>query len=105
MCVGDDAGLLVRARKGDQTGFSELFGRHQRAIYRYAAHMCGPIAADDVVQETFLAVLGQGGRSDPPRREVIGYLLGIARHFVMKRLTFTGETALDDDVERAVSTE
>ena len=105
MCVGHDGGLLLRARKGNQEAFSELFGRHQRAIYRYAAHMCGPIAADDVVQETFLAVLRQGGRSDAPRGEVIGYLLGIARHFVLKRLTFAGETALDDDVERAVSTE
>src|SRR5207245_2613708 len=105
MCVGDDAGLLLRARKGNQEAFSELFRRYQRAIYRYSAHMCGPIAADDVVQETFLAVLRQGGRSEPPRGEVIGYLLGIARHFVLKRLTFAGEPALDDDVERAVSSE
>jgi RNA polymerase sigma-70 factor (ECF subfamily) len=61
-----------------------------------------------VVQETFLAVLRQDARQDPPRGEVRSYLLGIARHFVLRRLGAkyraaasdslddAGETALDD---------
>jgi DNA-directed RNA polymerase specialized sigma24 family protein len=32
----DDADLLKRARRGDEDAFSQLFGRHQGAIYRYA---------------------------------------------------------------------
>jgi RNA polymerase sigma-70 factor, ECF subfamily len=81
----DDARLLEQARRGNGTAFSELFGRYQRAVYRYAAYMCGLEFADDIVQETFLAVLRQSNRSNPPQGPVIGYLLGIARHLVWKR--------------------
>lgn len=35
----DDAGLLERARRGDELAFSQLFERYQRAVYRYAVHM------------------------------------------------------------------
>ena len=82
----DDAELLERARRGDENAFSQLFGRHQGAICRYAVHMCGPEAGDDIVQETFLAVLRQRGRTDAPRTTVAGYLFGIARHLVLQRL-------------------
>jgi len=94
----DEAGLLDRARKGDEGAFAELFERHQRAIYRYAVHMCGRDAGDDIVQETFLAVLQQRGRIDTPRGPVIGYLLGIARHRIWKRLAALPPAAepLDD---------
>ena len=87
----DDAGLLERARRGDEAAFSELFARHQRAIYRYAVYLCGPDAGDDIVQETFLAVLRQTARQDTLRGTVAGYLLGIARHLAMKRLGSRGE--------------
>src|SRR5215831_10817732 len=58
--VGNDESLLERVRQGDETAFSALYERHQRAIYRYAMHMCGPAAADDVVQETFLVLIRDG---------------------------------------------
>jgi RNA polymerase sigma-70 factor (ECF subfamily) len=48
--------------------------------------MCGWDAADDVVQETFLAVLRRAGQYDAARGSVANYLFGIARHFVLKRL-------------------
>jgi RNA polymerase sigma-70 factor, ECF subfamily len=82
----DDIELLERARRGDEPAFSRLFARHQRTVYRYAAHMCGRDQADDIVQETFLVVLRQGERRDAPRSAVGAYLLGIARHLVLKRL-------------------
>jgi RNA polymerase sigma-70 factor (ECF subfamily) len=81
----DDAGLLARARTGDETALSQLFARHQRQVFRYAAYMGGPDAADDIVQETFLAVLRQKGRSDSLTGSVAGYLIGIARHLIMKQ--------------------
>jgi RNA polymerase sigma-70 factor (ECF subfamily) len=82
----DDAELLDRARRGDEAAFAHIFARHQRSIYRYAAHMCGREMADDVVQETFLVVLRGLHRYDPDRSPVAGYLFGIARHVVMKRM-------------------
>jgi len=82
----DDPELLARTRKGDEGAFVELFARHQRAVFRYAVHMCGREAADDIVQEAFLALLRQLDRYDPNRGTLVGYLLGIARHHVFKRL-------------------
>jgi RNA polymerase sigma-70 factor, ECF subfamily len=87
----DDAGLLERARRGDEDAFSQLYARHQRAIYRYAVYLCGQDAGDDIVQETFLAVLRQTARLDTLRGTVAGYLLGIARHLAMKRLGTRGQ--------------
>jgi len=98
--VDDDSGLIERARRGDEEAFSRLFARYQRVIYRYAAYVCGPAAGDDIVQETFLAVLRQTGRHDTLRGTVAGYLLGIARHVAMKRLASRHDSLVDpvDDI-------
>ena len=88
----DEAALLTRASEGDEAAFGELYARYQRQIFHYAARMCGVAAGDDVVQETFLAVLRQGGRFDPAKGTVPAYLYGIARHHVIKRLDRQGMT-------------
>lgn len=102
--MGED-GLLERARLGDEAAFSELFARFQGPIYRYAAHMCGPEGGDDVVQETFLAVLRQNGHFDASRGTLVQYLFGIARHIVVRHLATRSRTAFrepaDDEVNGA----
>jgi RNA polymerase sigma-70 factor (ECF subfamily) len=63
--------------------------------------MCGRDAADDVVQETFLALLRGGGAYDATKGTVGNYLFGIARHFVLKRLKACEAAAFelnDDDL-------
>ena len=96
-----EAQLLRRAREGDEDAFSQLFTRHERALFRYAAYMCGHQCGDDIVQETFLAVLQQNSRFDVPTGTVRAYLMGIARHRVLKRLASRGARidadSLDDD--------
>jgi RNA polymerase sigma-70 factor (ECF subfamily) len=82
----DDLRLLERVRHGDENGFAELFARHRAAVYRYAAHMCGYDAAEDVLQEVFLALLRQLDRYDPGRSGLQAYLIGIARRQALKRL-------------------
>jgi len=87
----DDAGLIALARRGDAVAFSRVFASFERSIFRYAAHMCGRDAADDVVQETFLTLLRpstslRAGGYDSSKGTVGNYLFGIARHFVLKRL-------------------
>ena len=103
----DETGLLERARNGNEHAFSELFSTHQRRLFRYAAYMAGADAADDIVQDTFLAVLGQRDRHDQPTGTVASYLIGIARHLVMKRHERTAGWSLvaDDDLDRAPSAE
>ena len=93
----NDVELLARARRGDQAAFTALFARHQRAIFRYASHMCGRGAEDDIVQETFLAVLREPARFDAARGSVAAYLLGIARHRALKRMPARpGDLAIED---------
>jgi RNA polymerase sigma-70 factor (ECF subfamily) len=96
----DDERLLERACKGDADAVTRLFARYQAPIYRYAVHMCGRDAGDDIVQETFLTVMRQPGRYDPARGPVVGFLFGIARHLALRRLTSQGTCAsgeLDED--------
>jgi len=93
----DDAGLIALARRGDAVAFSELFASYERPIFRYAAHMCGRDAADDIVQETFLALLRGRGRYEPARGTVAAYLFGIARHCVLRRLSDIEVAAFERD--------
>jgi RNA polymerase sigma-70 factor (ECF subfamily) len=99
----DDAALLGRARKGDEAAFALLFATYQRQVFRYAAYMTGPDSADDIVQDTFLAVLRQKTRSDGPTGSLSGYLIGIARHFIMKRHARPSDWAVDDEAANAVA--
>jgi RNA polymerase sigma-70 factor (ECF subfamily) len=99
----DDAALLTRASRGDEAAFSELFVRYQRQIYHYAERVCGCASGDDIVQETFLAVLRPSGKFDPAKGTVPGYLFGIARHHVIKRLARQGAT-LSEPPEVAAET-
>jgi RNA polymerase sigma-70 factor (ECF subfamily) len=88
----DEAALLTQASRGDEAAFCQLFARYQRPIYHYAERTCGCGAGDDVVQETFLAVLRPGVRFDAAKGTVPAYLFGIARHHVIKRLARQGVT-------------
>lgn len=101
-----DAGLLDAARRGDAEAFLRLFSRFQGPIYRYAAHMCGRESGDDVVQETFLAVLRDPVRFDPARGTLGGYLFGIARHHVFKRLrSRNAEECSGGEIEEMLTTD
>jgi len=66
--VQDDRALLARLRAGDQEAFETLVNRHDGSMRRVArTFVRTPSAADDVVQETWLAVIrgldGFEGRS------------------------------------------
>lgn len=56
--AGDEAELLARLRDRDERAFHELVTRHDRAMRRLARSYVHTVAAaDDVVQETWLAVI------------------------------------------------
>jgi RNA polymerase sigma-70 factor, ECF subfamily len=95
----DDAALLERARRGDEDAFSDLFSRHQRAVFRYAVYMCGVDAADDVVQDTFMNVLLKSGRYDASKGAFSSYLLGTARHLMLRRLSRSRSSSLEEFTE------
>ena len=62
----EDALLLIRARNGDADAFTQFVLRWQERLRAHAERLTGhPTAADDVLQETWIAVLkGLGGLSD-----------------------------------------
>jgi RNA polymerase sigma-70 factor (ECF subfamily) len=56
--VGDDDGILARLRAGDEAAFETLVAQHDAALHRVARTFVPTAAlADDVVQETWLAVI------------------------------------------------
>jgi RNA polymerase sigma-70 factor, ECF subfamily len=81
-----DDHLLKLVAAGDAEAFSRLFRRRRGDVYRFALHMTGrPAVADDVTQDTFLAVMRDAGRFDASRATVTAWLCGIARHHVLRR--------------------
>jgi RNA polymerase sigma-70 factor, ECF subfamily len=97
--VDTDARLVEAMRRGDEDAFAAVYAAHHGRIYRYAVQMCGAAAADDVVQETFTALL-RDRTFDPRRGALAPYLFGIARHHILKRLSLTRvEQPFDEDVD------
>jgi RNA polymerase sigma-70 factor (ECF subfamily) len=95
-----DEELIRGMGRGSEADFVELYRRHQSDLFRFAWHMTGsPEVAEEVVQETFLAVMKKplGWRSE--RGSVRGYLFGIARNHVLRQIGGLREfDVLDGDV-------
>jgi len=68
------------------TEFRSAFHDHKDAIYRFAWRMTNsPGAAEDIVQEVFLALLRHPGRFDDRRGPLRSFLLGVPRNVALKR--------------------
>ena len=83
-------------RRGDESAFAAAFAEHRGAVHRYASHMGGSTAADDVVQETFLIMIRQLEKYDASRGPLKAYLLGIARNVVLKGVAMRSPETLPD---------
>lgn len=82
-----DQELLRLMLAGDEEAFTTLYRRRQGGVYRFALQMSGSTAiAEDVTQEVFIALMNEAGRFDPARGSLAGYLYGIARNHVLRRL-------------------
>jgi RNA polymerase sigma-70 factor (ECF subfamily) len=85
--LDSDAGLVRRIRQGEEEAFVALYRRLHPPIYRFALRMTGREAtAEDVTQEVFLALLDDKFGFVPERGTVSGYLYGVARKLVLRRL-------------------
>lgn len=73
---------------GDAEAFATLYRRRQAGIYRFALQMCGSEGiAEDVTQEVFMTLVRRETQIfDPARGSLAGYLYGIARNQVLRRL-------------------
>jgi RNA polymerase sigma-70 factor, ECF subfamily len=82
-----DGELLRRMAAGDEVAFRAIYRRCQGPIYRFALHMSGsPSIAEDVTQEVFVFLIQESGRFDPSRGTLTGYLFGIGRNLLLRRM-------------------
>ena len=82
-----DDDLMASIAGGDREAFAALYRRRQRDVYRFALHMtASAAAADDVTQDTFVAVIHDASGYVPGRSSVVSWLLGIARNYVRRRV-------------------
>jgi RNA polymerase sigma-70 factor, ECF subfamily len=79
--------LLRRIAAGDQRAFTLVYREWQGPIYRFAWHMSGNVpVAEEVMQETFLALMQRTSRFDPSKGNLGSYLFGITRNLLSKRM-------------------
>ena len=95
--TGDEA-LMLEFQRGSRAAFEELFARHRDAIHGFfRRRLANPGQADDLTQETFLAVLRGAARYEP-RALVRTYLFGIALKLLWSARRKAGDAPLTGDV-------
>ena len=73
-----DEALMVAFQRGSREAFDELFARYRQQVYGYfRRRLANRERAEDLTQETFLAVI-RGPERYQPRQLVRTYLYGIA---------------------------
>ena len=83
--VSDDSECMARLAAGDANALRELYQRHGRALLRFSAAMCrSRQAAEDMVHDTFVALMREPISFDPAQGTVFGYLCGVLRHRVSR---------------------
>jgi RNA polymerase sigma-70 factor (ECF subfamily) len=93
--------LLGRAAKGDEEAFTQVYRRHQAAIYRFALRMTGsPWAAEEIVQDVFMTLVRDPKKYDAKLGTISAFLYGVARNRILKhRERLPREVALEEKDE------
>jgi RNA polymerase sigma-70 factor (ECF subfamily) len=91
--------LAVLAARGDERALRSLWAGHRDAVYRFACWMLqDAAAAEDVVQDCFMALLEQPVRFDSARACLRTFLLGIARNQCRSRWRrLASEVTIEED--------
>jgi len=80
-----DSECMAQLADGDTAALRELYQRHGRALLRFSSAMCrSRQAAEDMVHDTFVALLHEPVSFDPALGTVFGYLCGVLRHRVSR---------------------
>jgi RNA polymerase sigma-70 factor, ECF subfamily len=80
-----DSECMAELAAGDASALRELYQRHGRALLRFSSAMCrSKQAAEDMVHDTFVALLNEPVYFDPSLGSVFGYLCGVLRHRVSR---------------------
>ena len=104
-----DEGLMLQFRGGSREAFDELFDRYRETLFAFFRRRLESRArAEELTQETFLAVLRATERYEP-RSPVRSYLFGIAFRLLSAERRTTNRAAtvrerglVDDGTEQAL---
>lgn len=97
-----DEQLITRAARGDQTAFELLYERHWSAVYGYAWLLARNVPdAEDVTQESFLALIRKPAAFDPARAQLRTWLIAVARRQYLGRLRSSARETDAEDLDRA----
>ena len=78
-----DEALMLNVRLGSRAAFDELFARYRDPIFAFFRRRVASVGtAEDLTQETFLAVLRAAARYEP-RSSVRSYLFAIAFNLML----------------------
>jgi RNA polymerase sigma-70 factor (ECF subfamily) len=96
-----DEDLMQLVQRGKARAFEVLYDRHSSVAFSLAYRMCGSRpAAEDVVQEAFLAMWRSGARYDRTRGSVRTWALGIVHNRAidsLRRSTVHDRRRVSDD--------
>src|SRR6185436_6607782 len=104
----DDADLLRAHGAGDPHAFARLYDRYDRSCFRFIRRLLGAAhgdAAEDLHQETWIAVSRNAGAFDPRRASFAAWLFTIARRKVFdhfRRQKVAVLTSAQDDAVMVV---
>lgn len=94
------AGLLAATAGGDRQAFAELYRRTRGRLYAIAlALLRQQDAAEDVLQDTYLAVWRTAGQYQAGRASVLVWLMAIARHRAIEWLRQRRRRAAETNAE------
>ena len=93
---------------GSHAALAELYDRHAAAVFGASFRLLGQrLEAEEVVQETFLALWNRAEQFDPARGSLRAWLMTIGRNRAIDRLRAAGREpvrvsfgTLEDDAER-----
>ena len=78
--AASDEALLAGYAAGDARAFADLYERHEKPVYRYFLRQgATPAQADDLLQDTWLAVVRNAGQFEP-RAKFTTWLYTVARN-------------------------
>lgn len=87
----EDARLIAEVRGGSEGALGALYDRHAAAVYRVGYRLTGdPQEAEEIVQETFLALWNRAEQYDASVAPVGPWLFSIARNRAIDRLRAIG---------------
>lgn len=93
--AGSESQLVQRIADGEEAALNELVALYGQRLYAYAIRLTGePAAAEDVVQESLIAVW-QGAERFRGEGRLIAWLLGIVHHKALSQARWSARRPAD----------